>query len=93
MALKKDAEGAGQLHRRVRVEGLMRSSAAEEPGLAWRTEAPMEVTVPLRDQKATTALAAVAEPWWDMVEEQRSETVLVMTASLVRMALEDLRRG
>lgn len=52
----------------------------------------MEVTVPLQGQKATTALAAVAEPTWDTVEEQRNE-VLGMMASLVKMVLEGLRRG
>ena len=89
--MKKGAEEAGQLHRKVRVEALMRSFG-EEAGLASRTEAPVEVTVPLQGQKATTALAAVAEPTWDTVEEQQNE-VLGTMVSLVRMALEGLRRG
>lgn len=89
--MKKGAEEAGQLHRKVRAEALMRSFG-EEAGLALRTEAPVEVTVPLRGQKATTALAAVAELMWDTAEEQQNE-VLGMMVSLVRMALEGLRRG
>lgn len=67
-------------------------SFGEEAGLAWRTEVPVEVTVPLQGQKATTALAVVAEPMWDMAEEQQNE-VLGMMVSLMRMALEGLRRG